>query len=73
MKYKEMTHSESIVKVKEYICRSNHKIAMPLFKWVHLILCITCVNIYDMDTGYNDHLPEQNHLCEHALSTNLAN
>lgn len=35
--------------------------------------CLTCVNICDMDTGYNDHLPEQNRLREHGLSTNLAN
>lgn len=67
------SHSESEVRVKECICRSDHKIAMPLFKGGHLRLCLTCVNIYDMDTGYNDHLPEQNCLCEHGLSTNLAN
>lgn len=24
------------------------------------------MNVYDMETGYNDHLPEQNYLHEHG-------
>lgn len=50
---------QSVVKVKECVCRSDHKISMPLFKWVHLRLCLTCVNIYDTDTGYNDLYPNR--------------